>query len=181
MVFPTFFNFSLNLAMRSSWSEPQSVPGLVIADYIELFHLWLQRISSIWFQGCVYYAIISMMCITDTKSPWVLDHKSSIYHRFIYELSKIMLQCKVWIKDRKREVFNFFYEKTTLIRISCIQLHQKLRSLMKYTRSIVFKTELTSIFRDILFCNIFLLVSPQNKLYRQRLTTFSNLKPRDVQ
>ena len=31
MVFPTFFNFSLNLAIRSSWSEPQSAPGLVFA------------------------------------------------------------------------------------------------------------------------------------------------------
>ena len=31
MVFPTFFNFSLNLAM-SSLSEPQSAPGLVFAD-----------------------------------------------------------------------------------------------------------------------------------------------------
>ena len=30
--------------MRSSWSEPQSVPGLVFADYIELLHLWLQGI-----------------------------------------------------------------------------------------------------------------------------------------
>ena len=29
MVFPTFFNLSLNLAIRSSWSEPQSGPGLV--------------------------------------------------------------------------------------------------------------------------------------------------------
>ena len=28
MVFPTFFNFSLNLAIRSSWSEPQSATGL---------------------------------------------------------------------------------------------------------------------------------------------------------
>ena len=27
MVFPTFFNLSLNLAIRSSWSEPQSAPG----------------------------------------------------------------------------------------------------------------------------------------------------------
>ena len=35
MVFPTFFNFSLNLAIRSSWSEPQSAPGLVFADCIE--------------------------------------------------------------------------------------------------------------------------------------------------
>ena len=37
---PTFFNFSLNLAIRNSWSEPQSAPGLVFADYIELLHLW---------------------------------------------------------------------------------------------------------------------------------------------
>ena len=29
MVFPTFFSWSLNLAIRSSWSEPQSPPGLV--------------------------------------------------------------------------------------------------------------------------------------------------------
>ena len=49
MVFPTFFNFSLNLAIRSSWSEPQSAPSLVFADSIELLHLCLQRIQSIWF------------------------------------------------------------------------------------------------------------------------------------
>ena len=30
MVFPTFFNLSLNLAIRSSWSEPQSAPSLVL-------------------------------------------------------------------------------------------------------------------------------------------------------
>ena len=50
VVFPTFFNLSLNLAVRSSWSEPQAAPGLVFADCIELLHLWLQRILSIWFQ-----------------------------------------------------------------------------------------------------------------------------------
>ena len=33
----------LNLVIRSSWSEPQSAPGLVSVDYIELLHLWLQR------------------------------------------------------------------------------------------------------------------------------------------
>ena len=32
VVFPTFFNLSLNFAIRSSWSEPQSAPGLVIAE-----------------------------------------------------------------------------------------------------------------------------------------------------
>ena len=39
MVFPIFFNLSLNLAIRSSWSEPQSAPGLVFADYIELLYV----------------------------------------------------------------------------------------------------------------------------------------------
>ena len=49
VVFPSFFNLSLNLAIRSSWSEPQSAPGLVFADCIELLHLGLQRIESVWF------------------------------------------------------------------------------------------------------------------------------------
>ena len=40
MVFPTFFNFSLNLAIRSSRSEPHSAPGILFADSIELLHLW---------------------------------------------------------------------------------------------------------------------------------------------
>ena len=47
VVSPTFFSLSLNFARRSSWSESQSAPGLVFADYIELLHLWLWRI---WFQ-----------------------------------------------------------------------------------------------------------------------------------
>ena len=40
VVFPTFFNLHLNLAIRSSWSEPQSAPGLVFAD-CDFFWLWL--------------------------------------------------------------------------------------------------------------------------------------------
>ena len=43
VVFPTFFNLSLNLAIRSSWSEPQLTPSLVFADCIQLLHLWLQE------------------------------------------------------------------------------------------------------------------------------------------
>ena len=39
MVFPTFFNLSLTLAIRCPWSVPQSAPGLVFADCIELLHL----------------------------------------------------------------------------------------------------------------------------------------------
>ena len=48
-VFLTFFNLSMNLAIRTSWSEPQSAPGLVFVDCIELLHLQLQKIKSIWF------------------------------------------------------------------------------------------------------------------------------------
>ena len=48
MVFPTFFNLSLNFAIRSSWHEPQSAAGLVFTECIEHLHLW-QRISSVWF------------------------------------------------------------------------------------------------------------------------------------
>ena len=44
VVFTTFFNLSLNLAIRSSWSEPQSASGLVYADCVELLHICLQII-----------------------------------------------------------------------------------------------------------------------------------------
>ena len=44
MVFPIFFNVSLNFSERRSSSEPQSAPSLVFADCIELLNLWLQRI-----------------------------------------------------------------------------------------------------------------------------------------
>ena len=33
MIFPTFFNLSLNFVTRSSQSEPQSAPGLVFGDF----------------------------------------------------------------------------------------------------------------------------------------------------
>ena len=42
--FPYFLQFKPDLAIRSSWFEPQSGPSLVSSDYIELLHLWLQRI-----------------------------------------------------------------------------------------------------------------------------------------
>ena len=41
VVSPNFFNLSLNFAIRSSRSEPQSAPGLFFANCIERLHLWL--------------------------------------------------------------------------------------------------------------------------------------------
>ena len=52
VVFPTFFNLNLNFVIRSSQSEPQSAPSpffFFFSDCIELLHLQLQRIQSIWF------------------------------------------------------------------------------------------------------------------------------------
>ena len=49
LLFPVFFSLSMNFAMRSWWSEPQSAPGLVFADCIQLIHPQLQRMSSVWF------------------------------------------------------------------------------------------------------------------------------------
>ena len=42
VIFPIFFNLSLNLAIRSSWSEPQSSWSCFCC--IERLHLWLQRV-----------------------------------------------------------------------------------------------------------------------------------------
>ena len=68
MLFPTFFNLNLNLAIRSSWSEPQSAPSLVFAYCREPLHLWLQRIQSIWFQcwpsGDVHVENLLLCCWT---------------------------------------------------------------------------------------------------------------------
>ena len=67
MVFPTFFYLSLYSATRSSWSEPQSTPGLVFADCIEFLHLWLQRMKSIWFwywpSGDVHVSCRVFFCV----------------------------------------------------------------------------------------------------------------------
>ena len=44
---PTFFSLSLNIAIRSSLSEPRSAPGLGFAECIELLHLQLNIINLI--------------------------------------------------------------------------------------------------------------------------------------
>ena len=53
MVFSTFFNFSLILVIRSSWSEPQSTPGLVFA-------------------GCMSFSIFG--CNEYNQSDFGVDH-----------------------------------------------------------------------------------------------------------
>ena len=56
--FPTFFNLSMNFAIRSSWSEPQSVPGLVFADCIMLLHFGCKEDNQSDF--CTDHLVMSM-------------------------------------------------------------------------------------------------------------------------
>ena len=58
VVFTTFSNLGLNFAIRSSWSEPQSAPGLIFADWVELLHRQLKEYNlilalTIWWCPCV--------------------------------------------------------------------------------------------------------------------------------
>ena len=49
MLLPTLFNLSLNLVTRSSWSEPQSAPGLVFADCIAFLHFGRKEYNQSYF------------------------------------------------------------------------------------------------------------------------------------
>ena len=85
MVFPTFFNLSLNLAIRSLWSEPQSALCLIFVDCIELLHLgWKEYnqsgfLLSIWWCPCLkssvvlwkrVFAMISVFSWQNSVSPF---------------------------------------------------------------------------------------------------------------
>ena len=58
VVFPTLI---LNLAVKSSLSEPQSAPGLIFSDSIDIPHLWLQKCNQSDF--CIDHLVMSM-CIS---------------------------------------------------------------------------------------------------------------------
>ena len=75
MVFPPFFNLSLHLAIRSSWSVPKSAPGLVFADCIELLHFWLQRILSI--------SVLTIWWCSRVESSLVLLEEGVFYDQCI--------------------------------------------------------------------------------------------------
>ena len=65
VIFATFFNLSLNLAVRSSWSEPQSAPGVIFADCIRAFPslaakniISLILVLTIWWCPCVEASLV---------------------------------------------------------------------------------------------------------------------------
>ena len=61
MVFPTFFNLSLNLTIRSSWSEPQSAPGPVFADFgVDHLVMSMCIFSRVVWRGCLLWPVCSL-------------------------------------------------------------------------------------------------------------------------
>ena len=71
VVFPTFFNLSVIFAIRSSWSEPQSTPGLVFSHCIELLAASLAAkniinlisVLTIWWCPCVESCVVGRGCV----------------------------------------------------------------------------------------------------------------------
>ena len=77
VVFPIFFNLNLNCATRSSWSELQSAPGLVFADYIDLLYLWLQKsivnlisVLTNWWCSCVELSLVLLEFAMISAFSW---------------------------------------------------------------------------------------------------------------
>ena len=66
--------------MRSSWSETQSAPSLFLADFIEVLHLWLQRIKSIWFQywPSQFSSVQSLSRVQLFATPWITARQASL-------------------------------------------------------------------------------------------------------
>ena len=96
MVFPTFFNLSLNFAISASWSELQSAPGLIFA--YRVFHLWLQRlynqsdfsidhlvmsmyrvISCVVGKGCFLWPVCSLAKLCQPLPYFILFSKTQLY------------------------------------------------------------------------------------------------------
>ena len=91
VVFPTFFNLSLNSAIRSSWSEPQSAPGFVFANcspsvaakniisLISVLTSWwctFVELSLVLLEECVFllakllaFALLHFVCQGQTCTP----------------------------------------------------------------------------------------------------------------
>ena len=70
-VFPTFFNWSLNFAIKNSWSEPQSAPSLVFDDCLELFEIInLISVLAIWRCAFVEFVLLEEGVYYDQCISW---------------------------------------------------------------------------------------------------------------
>ena len=89
VVFLTFFNLSLNFAIRSSWSEPQSAPGLV------LLTVWSLSIFS---------------CKDYNQSDFGIDHLvMSLRRVFSYVVGRRCLLWPVWSLGKILLAFALFH------------------------------------------------------------------------
>ena len=88
-VFPAFFILNLCFAIRSLRSEPQSAPGLIFAHCIQLLHLQLQRMQSVWYQNWPFgNALVYSHLLFCQKGclPWSVHSLSRIWLAFHFVL-----------------------------------------------------------------------------------------------
>ena len=106
MVFPTFFNFSLSLAIRSSWSEPQ-LPQLQVLflltiqsfsnfgckehnqSYFSIDHLVMsicRVVSSVFGKGCLLWPECSLnkTLLAFALLHFVLQGQTCCYSRYLW-------------------------------------------------------------------------------------------------
>ena len=85
-IFPTFFNLSLKLAIRSSWSEPQSAPGNIKITYIWIKiwqikeklmdFIWNLQAKPIIIKKIIMYEIRFNTALTEKKNLTWIDISS---------------------------------------------------------------------------------------------------------
>ena len=128
MVFSTFFNFSLNLAISSS-SEPQSAPGLVFADCMEL----LISVLTIWCCPCVESSLVLLeegvcydQCVLLAKLCWPLPCFSLYSEAKFVCYSRYLLTSYfcIPVSYDEKEIFFFFL---VLVLESLVGLHRTVR------------------------------------------------------
>ena len=100
MVFPTFFNLSLNLAIRSSWFEPQSAPGLVFADCIELLHLCPRHAQGGLTSLAPHERLPEILVVPRTKFRLKLKKVGKTIRPFRYDLNQIPYDYTVEVRNR---------------------------------------------------------------------------------
>ena len=94
MVFPTFFNLSLNFAVRSSWTEPQSVPVLFLLNVSSFSTFGYKEYNQ---SGFSIDHLVMSMCI---NWPQPLRILGSTLNVCLAPMSTARAACLLWLIQR---------------------------------------------------------------------------------
>ena len=125
MVFPTFFNLSLNLAIRSSWSEPRSGPRLVFVDKTKLLYrgspylaakntINFISVLTIWWCPCVESSLVLLeegvcydqcVLLAKKKKGFALLHSISKAKFTCYSRCFLTSYCSIPVPYNEKDIF----------------------------------------------------------------------------